>query len=266
MNIQPANTFYQSTHIRVARTVLAFWLLGWFLKADFYIPYIYREVILFPFSSDFFPVFFQDPLGLQFFYAFPVLSFLALIKPKPFYLRISAGIMVVSPMMLLLHQDTHNDVTFLTSFWVGVWFLWFVNQFNRTGEEIFIHARSLALSLVAVIFLGGFVGKVTQEYWDGQVFADIFMRQNFGWIGQWVRGHFPEDQIRLGFWWISKIVIVVEGILAFAPFWPTRFVQITGIALMISISTFTTWRIFSVLSCLIGLLYALRFLRTEPNK
>jgi hypothetical protein len=255
------NTQFQNVHLRAARTLLIFWLLGWFLKADFYIPYLYREVILYPFSTDFFPVFFKDPLVLQFFYALPVLALGVFFRPNTYYLNISAVTMVISSFMLLLHQDTHNDVTFLTSFWVGIWYFWFVNQFKCAGKEVFIHARSLALCLVSVIFLGGFIGKVTREYWSGEVFADIFMRQNFGWIGQWVRGHFTEDAIRWGFWWVSKFVIVAEGILAFAPLWPTKFVQILGIALMLSISTFTTWRIFSVLFSLIGLLYILSLLK-----
>lgn len=250
-------------HTRVARIVLAFWLLGWFLKADFYIPYLFHEVIQFPFIIDPFPSFFRSALVLQFFYLFPILAFWALIRPNLFYLNVSAFTMVLSSIMLLLHQDTHNDATFITSFWVGIWFLWFVNQLSRTDKDIMTHARSLALCVVGVVFLGGFVGKLTEEYWSGEVFADIFLRQNFGWIGLWIRGHFQENDIYQGFWWIAKVMIVSEGILALAPLWPLKFVRVFGIVLMVSMSTFTTWRIFSVLSCLIGLLYALRYLESE---
>src|SRR6185436_469088 len=104
-----------------------------------------------------------------------------------------------SSAVLLLHQDTHNDATFVTSFWAGVWFLWFVSQMHREDDSFVAHARSLALCVVAMIFWGGFVGKLTPEYWSGQVLADIFMEQNFGALGGWVRSHFPETSIRLYF-------------------------------------------------------------------
>lgn len=245
--------FFQSANI-----VIAFWLLGWFLKADFFIPYIYGEVIDNPVIFDFFPVFFRHPLVLQFFYVFPLFAFLIILKPNDFHYRLSAAVMVVSSAMLLLHQDTHNDATFLTSFWVAVWLLWFVLNINRRDDAFLVHARSLALCVIAVVFWGGFVGKLTPEYWNGTVLADIFMRQDFGWIRQWVRVHYSEEVVRSGFFWISKFVILGEGFLALAPIWPFKLVFGLGIVFMCSISLFTTWRIFSVLLCLIGLLFALR--------
>jgi hypothetical protein len=258
MNVPADDLKVVQRHLRLAKAVIAFWLLGWFLKADFFIPYIYGEVIRYPFTIDFFPVFFRDPLVLQFFYAFPLFAFVVILKPNYFYFRLAAMTMVSSSAILLLHQDTHNDATFVTSFWVAVWLLWFVSQMRRTDNAFLIHARSLALCVIAIVFWGGFIGKLTPEYINGTVLADIFMRQDYGWVGQWVRAHYSEDVIRSSFCWISKLIIIGEGFLAFAPIWPFKIVYRLGIGIMFAISLFTTWRIFSVLFCLIGLLYAFR--------
>ena len=256
MNVQANDQKIMPSHVRVAKTVIAFWLLGWFIKAYFFIPYMFKEVIVYPFVIDFFPAFFRDPLVLQFFYFFPAFAFLVIFRPNHFYFYLAALIMVVSSVILLLHQDVHNDATFLTSFWVAAWLVWFVTQMRRTDVAFLVHARSLALCVIAVIFMGGFVGKLTPEYWNGIVLGDIFMQQNFGWVGEWVRSHYSEGAIRSSFCWISKLVILGEGFLAFAPVWPYRVVYVLGIAFMLGISLFTTWLIFSVLFCLIGLLLA----------
>ncbi|MBL8014456.1 MAG: hypothetical protein JNN05_11475 [Candidatus Omnitrophica bacterium] len=242
--------------LRITKIVLCFWLVGWFLKAGFFSFYIFEEVIVFPYQMNFFPRFFQSPLVLGFFYLLPLLCVTGLYRDNAFYLRFSGWIMLIASCVLLLHQDTHNDATFLTSFWVAVWFLWLVYQEMSTNKVMLLHAKSLALCVIAFIFAGAFIGKLTPEYWSGQAFADIFMQQDYGWIGQWIRAHFPEDNIRTGFWWLSKAIIVGEGIMATAPLWPYSFILWFGIALMVSISFFTTWLIFSVLACLIGLLYA----------
>jgi|CXWL01.1.fsa_nt_gi hypothetical protein len=258
MNVPNNDLKVVPQHLHLAKTVIAFWLLGWFLKADFFIPYIFSEVIRYPLTMDFFPALLRSPLVLQFFYVFPLFAFLVIFKPNYFYCCLAAVTMVSSSAVLLLHQDTHNDATFLTSFWVAVWVLWFVTQMHRTDRAFLIHARSLALCVIAVIFFGSFIGKLTPEYLNGTVFADIFMRQNFGWVGQWVRAHYSEEVIRLSFYWVSKLIIFGEGFLAFAPIWPFGIVYRVGIGVMLAISLFTTWRIFSVLFCLTGLLYAFR--------
>jgi hypothetical protein len=242
--------------VNAARILVAFWLLGWFIKLDFFWTYLFDTIVHYPFEIGLFPPFLRSPEVAQCFYVMPLFSLIVFLRRQKFYFYLSAAIMVLSSAVLLLHQDMHNDATFETSFWTGVWFLWFVTQMHREDEAFFYHARSLALCAVALIFWGGFVGKLTPEYWNGQVMGNIFMEQNYGLIGGWVRSYFSEAEIRFYFQWISKFVILGEGMLALSPLWPYRFVCFAGIPFMAGISLFTTWRIFSVLFCLIGLLIA----------
>jgi hypothetical protein len=242
--------------LKAARFLVFFWLLGWFLKWSFFGDYLFNIIVHYPFSIDSFPPFLRSPQIAQAFYILPAFAAIVFFRLQRFYFYFSAAIMMLSSAILLLHQDMHNDATFVTSFWVALWFLWFVTHMHREDDDFLIHGRSLALCVVGVVFLGGFVGKLTPEYWDGKAFADIFMEQNFGLIGEWVRSHFSEHSIRYAFQWISKCVVLGEAVLSFSPFLPYRFVCYLAVPFMLGISLFTTWLIFSVLFCLMGLLLA----------
>jgi len=242
--------------VRCARILVAFWLAGWFLKGEFFRLYLFQTIVGYPFVMDFFPEFFRSAQVAQCFYLLPLFVLTVFIRPYRTYFFLAAVIMTVSSFVLLLHQDTHNDATFLTSFWVGLWLIWFSTQMHRDDDDFFVHARSLALCVVGLNFLGGFVGKLTPEFWNGKALADIFMEQNYGVIGSRIRAAFSEHDLRTYFQWISKAVVVGEGMLALSPILPYRLVVWVGIPFMAGISLFTTWRIFSVLFCLIGLLIA----------
>jgi len=263
MNTLKTESDLKKIHLQVAKTVLVFWLLGWFLKVHFFVSYLFVQVIHYPFVMDFFPPFLRSPLVLQFFYFLPVIALWAIFKPNLFYLTFSGVLMLISSAILLLHQDTHNDATFLTSFFVAAWFLWFVRQMPRLTWETLIHAKSLGLCIIAVIFWGGFIGKLTPEYWGGSVFTNIFLMQDYGWMVQLMHKFFSEEFIRWFFFWSSKMIIVGEGILTLAPILPFTFIFYLGIVLMVSISFVRTWMIFSVLFCLIGLLLGLKLIPTK---
>ncbi len=258
MNVSTGKQILDPQLRRIADTLIAFWLIGWCIKADFFVPYIFDEIVRYPIMIDFFPLFLRDPLIAQFFYVLPLFAFIVILKPTPFYYGFASTAMVVSSAVLLLHQDTHNDATFVTSFWTALWLCWYIFAMKRNIPDLLVHARALALCVIAFVFWGGFIGKLTPEFWNGIVLGDIFMRQNFGWIGEWVRAHYTEEVIRMSFVWISKFVVLSEGVLAFAPLWPFGFVFAFGIVFMCGLSLFTTWRIFSVILCLIGLLCACR--------
>jgi hypothetical protein len=252
MNVSSVNL--PSRAVTAGRILIVFWLLGWFIKWIFFKIYLFNTIVDYPFLIDSFPPFFRSPHTAQFFYLLPLLTVPALVRNQRFYFHLAAGAMTASAAVLLLHQDTHNDATFVTSFWAGVWFLWFASQMHREEADFFDHARALALCVVGITFWGGFVGKLTPEYWNGQALANIFMEQGYGVIGEWVRANFSEAAIRGYFVWVSKFVIFGECFLAFSPFLPYRLAIFAGIPFMIAISFFTTWRIFSVLFCLMGLL------------
>lgn len=239
-----------------ARVVVIFWLVGWFIKLSFFSQYLFREIVAYPVVLDFFPEFFRSPISAQVFYILPVFALPVFFRPHLFYFRLASLVMTVSSAVLLLHQDTHNDATFVTSFWAAAWFLWFVYKMGAKEEMVYVHAQSLALCVISVIFLGGLVGKLTPEYWSGEVFSNIFLQQNYGLLGEWVRAHVSAETIRFHFQWIAKMIILGEACLAFALFLPYRLVCVIGITFMLTTSVYTTWMIFSVMFCLIGLLLA----------
>ncbi len=262
MNILTTNK-NNDRYFGVARVVVAFWLLGWFLKINFFSHYLFHEISAFPVVIDFFPSFFRSPISAQFFYIYPLFVLPLFFRPQLFYFRFASFVMTASSAVLLLHQDTHNDATFLTSFWVAVWLSWFVHRMTADDPMFDVHARSLSLCVVAVIFLGGFTGKLTPEYWNGEVFASIFLQQHYGLVGEWIRAHMSAEAIRFHFQWIAKMIILGEAFLVFAPFLPYRLVCVLGIPFMLGIALYTTWMIFSVLFCLIGLLIAGLFLQKD---
>ena len=242
--------------IMAARIVVAMWLVGWTSKCVFFMEYFFKTLVSHPIVNDFFPGFFRSALVAQVAYLLPLFVLPVFISRRQSWFLLAAIVMTVSSVLLLLHQDTANDATFETSFWVGAWLVWFSFSMRRRDMDFFVHARSLALCVIAIQFIGGFVGKFTSEYWSGQVFADMFMEQKQGLVASWVRAHLDEATIRIYFQWISQCLIVGEGALVFAPFLPYRLVCYTAIPFMLSFALFKTWMIYSVLSCLMGLLIA----------
>ena len=242
--------------IVAARIVVALWLVGWTSKCVLFLEYFFKTLVSHPMVNDFFPVFFRSALVAQVAYLLPLLALCVFVTRRRALFCGAAVVMTLSSALLLLHQDSANDATFETSFWVGAWLVWFSFSMRRCDAEFFLHARSLALCVVAIQFCGGFVGKLTSEYWSGQVLADMFMEQKQGLAASWVRAHFDEATIRIWFQWISKCLIVGEGALALAPLLPYRLVCYTGIPFMLSFALFKSWMIYSVLSCLVGLLIA----------
>ena len=239
-----------------ARIVVALWLVGWTSKCVLFVEYFFQTLVTHPMVNDFFPAFFRAALVAQVAYLLPLLALPVFVSRRQVWFCLAAIVLSVSSVLLLLHQDSANDATFETSFWVGAWLVWFSFSMRRRDAEFFLHARSLALCVVAIQFCGGFVGKLTSEYWSGQVLADMFMEQKQGLAASWVRAHFDEVTIRIWFQWISKCLIVGEGALALAPLLPYRLVCYTGIPFMLSFALFKTWMIYSVLTCLMGLLIA----------
>ena len=205
---------------------------------------------------EFFPAVFRSALVAQAAYVLPVLALPVFFSRRQAWFCVAAVVMAVSSALLLMHQDSASDATFETSFWVGAWLVWFSFSMRRRDQEFLTHARSLALCVVAIQFCGAFVGKCTPEYWSGQVLADMFMEQKQGLFASWIGSHFDQATIRISFQWISKFLIVGEGVFALAPLLPYRLVCCVGIPFMLSFALFRSWMIYSVLMCLIGLLIA----------
>ncbi|MCC6758547.1 MAG: hypothetical protein IT395_02835 [Candidatus Omnitrophica bacterium] len=241
---------------RIARIVMMFWLAGWYIKISFYAPYLLNTTRDFPILHPMFPSFFQAPNVADLFYFLPVAIVPLVFFRRESYLKVAAVLMVVCSAVLNLHINTCNDATFVTSFWVGLWVLWFLFHCHGTPKNFRPQAKNLALCILGVIFLGGFVGKLTPEYWSGQVMSDILFAGGLKTLlGQFVLS-LPEDIRQSVMVFLSRLVIILEGILVFTPFLPVWFVLGAMCCILLGFSFFSTWMISSVLLCLLGLVFA----------
>ena len=246
---------YSVIHRNVVRTAVAFWLLGWFIKFEFYLPYLFGYTANEPVRIAFFPPFFRNPAVATVFYALPIVTLGVFFIRRLIYARICGLIMAVSALVLMLHIDTYNDATFVTSFWTALWLIWFTAYARREDAIFSRHTRTLIQCIVGLMFLGAVVGKLTPEYWSGQVMADIFFKEQFSSVAAWV-AHLPGMDTQLLASWVAKLVIVSELILVLAPLFPYRWLCGFAIPVMGIMPIFCSVWILSVLGCLIGLLLA----------
>ncbi len=239
-----------------------FWLAGWYLKAWLFVVYLYRVIETEPWSFDFFPPIFRSPATAQLFYALPMLAGGIFLTRNIAYYRFSAWIMILSSAVLAVHQDTHNDATFVTSFWSGVWALWLISQADEPAAVLSVHAKTLAALIVGMIFAGGFVGKLTWQYWNGTALTHIFGAYEAGMLAEWIK-HLPVSEHATTFRALSRMLIVCEGLLSLSPFFPCQFLVCACVPLLLAFALTNTIWIYSVLMCLIGMVFATRLIDSE---
>lgn len=244
-------------NVRVFRIVAGAWLVGWFWKAWFFAGYYFGEIWDHPFRYAGLPRVLVHPALAAIAWAAPVLVLGALAYPRAWTLRAAAGLMTLAAFVACLHFETFSDATFVTSFWVGLWLVWFTANMRRTDTALYLHARALAQCILALVFLGGAVGKLTSEYTSGEAFYQLYFVQKDGWPYSWLRDALTADGLRSLATWFSRIVIVGELTLALSPLYPYRVTAIGGSVVMVGMVVISTWNLFSVMACLIGLLLAL---------
>ena len=239
----------------IVRGVMIAWLIGWYIKGYFYFPYLFHEIAVAPIQNSFFPVVFSNPLTAQSAYVLPILIILTIFKSEPRFFRLSSCLMIFSSAILCWHKDTYSDATFVISFWVALWLLWVSIHIKRIDAGFRLHAKMLAVSILSIVFMGGLVGKLTPEYWNGQIFYHIFVVQNNHWPFFWLKKSFSWEQLQSWCTVISRLMIGVEIFFSFSLFLPFRLVRFWAPLLMGGMTLFSTWRILSVLSCLIGMIW-----------
>ena len=239
----------------VFRVAAVIWLLGWYTKAAQHLKVFFLDDPI-ALTHSLFPDLMRDGMVSGLAYLLPV-SILAMIGFRSArMLQTAAALMAICAAVLVLHIDTCNDATFLTSFWVTLWLLWLAFNIDREGEGVALHACVLAQCIVGVVFLGGVVGKLTSEYWDGEVLHNLYFLQKSNWPYSWIRESFDPQTVRGWATGFSRTIIVVEILMAFAPFYSTRIFCIVGPLVMVGIVGVSTWTLFSVMGCMVGMLLA----------
>ena len=237
----------------IAQIVLGGWLAGWYLKVFFYCPYLLRTAYEFPVAYPLFPEFFLDPNVSAVGYFLPLSAWAALCFPRWRIYCFTSTLLVICSIFMLLHINTYNDATFVTSFWVALWLLWFSTQMDRTDESVRIHGRKLAQGIVGIIFLGGIVGKITPGYWNGEVIYNIFWDAERTPIYA-ILSTCPEQMRPLAAMVISRMIIIGEAVMALAPVLSYRATVLFAGIIFTVMTLFSTWRILSVHGSIIGML------------
>jgi hypothetical protein len=241
----------------VFRIVLLFWLLGWFIKSSFYVPYLSSISSTF-IQNVFFPIILQNSDIVRFFYFFPLVAVIALFVSHAACLRwISVGL-IISSLVCLWHQETYNDATFVVSFWAALWLFWISLHINDDTHLISSHGQRLALGIVSVVFMAGFVGKLTLEYWNGEIVYNIFFVQKPHGLFLLFKNYWPAFKLQQLAMVISWVIMGGEFFLALAFLFPFRRISIVASMMMLLVTCFSTWRILSVMSALMGILLGSR--------
>lgn len=222
-------------------------------------PYLFEVVYNVPIIHHLFPSFFINPAVSVVFYLLPAFIIPSVFRPGRGRLIFSGVLMTVSSLMMLLHINSYNDATFVTSFWVGFWILWLSCQSDRTDYDLPQQAVLLAKLILGVIFFAGFIGKFTPEYLSGKAFYHIFWGDNKLWPHDWLIAHFSPDQLKSLSLYFSTFIIYTELLLACTPLFHSRFIFYLAPVLLLCFMITNTWAIFSVVGCLIGMILSCLF-------
>lgn len=234
--------------------VVVFWFIGWCIKITFFKPYLYNDIKEFPIINMFFPVFFRHYLTAQLAYAVPFVTLMLILIRKKVVLVVNSIIYVGCAFILSCHNDTYNDATFVTSFWVGLWLLWLAVNIDNEDKNFLTAACVLAQGIVGMIFFGGFIGKLTPGYFNGDVIANIFVIERGYWPFSIIRELSTGDQ-RLFAQCLSWVILVGEGVGALGALLPFRLYAAVIPFFLLGFIVINTWMILSVITCLIGLLW-----------
>jgi len=239
--------------LAVYRVVTAGLLCSLLWKAR-YIPFFFSTYRSIPLQDTFFPPLWQDPSFLALLFLCPIgLGLGVLFFASRTLLLVQSVVTVICLFGLSIHQQSYNDVTFVTCFWVGLWQLWFAIRIGEAAETLYPKGGFLAAAVFSLMFLGGAIGKLTPGYWSGEVFYEIYFANRNYWIFTILRGNFSPENLKEISLYYSRLVIIVELLGGGLWLLPTRWACGAGILIFLSIALMSNTNLFSVMSCLLGL-------------
>lgn len=255
-----------SANRRIFRVVAGFWLAGWFINAPGNPGFLrnFREALDFSLSHDGFPVALTDARVAFALYLAPLFAVPACVWALRFG-RAASMLFVACSLGALMHLETCSDATFTTSFWVSLWLLWFTHGAARSDEAFLAIARGSAHAVMGLVFLGGFVGKCTPQYWSGETFHGLYFQSGTGFPYPWLRAHGSPETVRDVATWFSRAALAGEGVLTLAPLLPTRLVLGVFSVTMVTMMVARNYNLFSVLGCLLGLMIGAELIRRRER-
>jgi hypothetical protein len=238
--------------LRLLRGGLVAWLVAWFVLWRALGPYFVAGVGGWPVRQPFFPWPFDEPAVATVAYLAPIGLVGLLLRPTAPGLRIAAGIATACAAVLLLHGDAYNDATFLVGFWMGLWLLWLAGQSARTDRGVVAEAGALLVVIGAFLFLGGVVGKLHREWWDGEVMTHVLVEQRDYWFYPWLRTHLTGDAQLLLARWSARIGLGFEVLAVSTPVLPLRWGLVTLVVASLGVVACAGWTLLSVLGAPMG--------------
>ena len=207
-----------------------------------------------PLQDPFFPAFFRNQTVARMAYliAAAAATMLLLSKSRSI-LTFGSLVLTVTLFTLNIHQSGFNDVTFLCSGWSALWCLWFSTQIGEPNESLLPRATWLSHAILSLILIGGSIGKMTPEYWSGQVLYEIYFVDRDFWFYNIIRNNCTADGLRDAATWHSRLVIVTEFACGFLWLLPMRIASWVALFVLVGIALTNNLLLFSVVTSLIGL-------------
>lgn len=248
------------------RTLLSFWLAGWFINAPGDPGFLknFRDARALPLALSELPAFLVDPTLAFVCYLAPLALLAAWWDPARLG-RAGALLMVVCSLFACFHAETCSDATFVSSLWVGLWALWFSTRVRGPREGFATLCRGCAHLVVALLFLGALLGKSTNGYWSGEVFHGLYFAHEPGFPYPFLRARFSPIEVREIATWFSRVVLVGEASLVLAPLAAPRAVLPLYVVTMLTMMLARNVHLFSVLGAPLGLLVAVELL-SRPQR
>lgn len=238
---------------RLFRLVSAGWLIGWYIKAQ-HLYWIYLDFVEYPIRHHgLFPHPCLDARMALTAYTLPLISLVTMWSRHRNMMVLTSVMMLLSSVGMLINANTFNDATWVTSFWVALWLLWLSVNEARTDATVRLEGTLIAQAMIGMIFLGGAVGKLTEQYWSGEAIYNIYFQQKTTWPYPFLREFLTDGQRLLLSLLIARGSIVIELFLALTPLMPARFSLIVASVIMASFVLFSHWMLYSVMGCLIAL-------------
>ncbi|QDT11118.1 hypothetical protein [Planctomycetes bacterium K23_9] len=245
--------------VACATLAALFWKWSFFQGCD-------AIYVSFPVTDSFFPLWLQSVWTLRVAFVTTAASItMGAVTCNDITRKRGAVLALLGATVLVIHQGSHNDMTFATAWWTSLWSVWLAFRLHRVNvlpvasrqaaqDALLRRAAFVSRLILSMILLGGAVGKWTSEYWSGAVFYDIYFAERDFWVFNWLRGSFDEAALREIAMWYSRKVVVLESVAGFG-LWllPAKYAAIAGVLIFTSIALLSNFLLFSVLLSLIGL-------------
>ena len=207
-----------------------------------------------PLQDPFFPAFFRNQTVVRVAYLLAnSLCLLLLLSKSRSILSVGSLLLAATLFTLNIHQSSFNDVTFLCCGWSSLWCLWFSTRLGEPTESLHRRAAFLAHTIISLILIGGSAGKLTAEYWSGQVLYEIYFFDRDFWFYNIIRSYCSADGLRDAATLHSRFVIVTEFACGFLWLLPMRIASWVALAVLLGIALTNNFLLLSVITSLIGL-------------